>query len=171
VPAPVVGNHAVAFLQEKHHLGVPVVARQRPPVVEEKWLARTPVFVVDFGAIPDSANLPTCFASLTVKSPAFATGGGLPAAARSYVLCASRSHLLPGQGRSGQVAAVVGGRGVVVLFEQLVEVAHVGEGQLIGDLRNGERAQQQPGFHQFELVAQDVLAQRLAGFLLEKRAQ
>ena len=34
VPAPVMGDDAVAVVQEEQHLGVPVVARKRPAVAE-----------------------------------------------------------------------------------------------------------------------------------------
>ena len=47
MPAPVVGDDAVAVLQEEQHLGVPVVGRQRPAVAEDDRLARAPVLVED----------------------------------------------------------------------------------------------------------------------------
>ena len=43
VPAPVVREHAVAAPEEEHHLGIPVVDRERPAVAEDDRLARAPV--------------------------------------------------------------------------------------------------------------------------------
>ena len=51
VPAPVMGDDAVAVLEEEQHLGVPVVARERPAVAEDDRLARAPVLVEDLRAI------------------------------------------------------------------------------------------------------------------------
>src|SRR4249919_649921 len=48
--APVVGDDAVALRQEEHHLGVPIVAGERPAMVEHDRLARAPVLVIDLGA-------------------------------------------------------------------------------------------------------------------------
>src|SRR5689334_6966991 len=42
VPAPVVRDHAVAAPWEEHHLGIPVVSRERPAVAEDDRLARAP---------------------------------------------------------------------------------------------------------------------------------
>ena len=51
VPAPVGRNHAVALIEEEHELAIPVVARERPPVMKHQRLARAPVLVVNFGAV------------------------------------------------------------------------------------------------------------------------
>ena len=51
VPAPVMGDHAVAVVQEEHHLGVPVVGRQGPSVAEDDRLARAPVLEEDLGSV------------------------------------------------------------------------------------------------------------------------
>src|SRR5439155_5883483 len=51
VSAPVMGDNAIVVLEEEQHLGVPIVARERPAVAENDWLARTPVLVEDLGAI------------------------------------------------------------------------------------------------------------------------
>jgi hypothetical protein len=42
VPAPVVGDHPIAMVQEEKHLGVPVVSRQGPPVAEDDRLTGAP---------------------------------------------------------------------------------------------------------------------------------
>jgi len=42
VAAPVVGDDAVAVLEEEQHLDVPVIGRQRPTVAEHDGLTRTP---------------------------------------------------------------------------------------------------------------------------------
>jgi hypothetical protein len=51
VPAPVVGDHAVAVVQEEQRLGVPVVGGQRPAVTEHDRLARTLVLEEDLDAV------------------------------------------------------------------------------------------------------------------------
>ena len=51
VPAPVMGDDAVAVPQEEHHLGVPVIGRKRPAVTEDHRLARALVLVEDLRAI------------------------------------------------------------------------------------------------------------------------
>ena len=43
VPAPVVRDHAVAAPEEEHHLGIPVVGRERPAEAEDDRLARASV--------------------------------------------------------------------------------------------------------------------------------
>ena len=72
VPAPVMGDDAVAVLQEEQHLGVPVVGRQRPAVAEDDRLARAPVLVEDLRAIGrgDRAHaLPPLVWALTPERP------------------------------------------------------------------------------------------------------
>ncbi len=51
--AAVVGDHPIAFLQEEKHLGVPVVAAERPSVMEDDGLGvfRTPVLVENVRAV------------------------------------------------------------------------------------------------------------------------
>ena len=49
--APVVGDDAVALLEEEQHLGVPVVGRQGPAVAEHDGLALAPVLVEDLDAV------------------------------------------------------------------------------------------------------------------------
>jgi hypothetical protein len=51
VSAPVMGDHAVAVLQEEQHLVIPIVARQRPAVAEHDGLARAPVLKEDLRAV------------------------------------------------------------------------------------------------------------------------
>jgi len=51
VSAPVVRDHAIALLQEKHHLGVPIIRTKRPAMAEDDGLAGTPVFEKDLGAV------------------------------------------------------------------------------------------------------------------------
>ncbi len=51
VPAPVVRDHAVAVLEKEHHLRVPVVRRERPPMAEHDRLPRSPVLIEDLGAV------------------------------------------------------------------------------------------------------------------------
>jgi hypothetical protein len=54
VAAPVMGDDAIAVQQEEHHLGVPVIGRQRPAMAEHDGLTASPVLVEDFHAIRGS---------------------------------------------------------------------------------------------------------------------
>ena len=49
--APVMGDDAIAVLEEKQQLGVPVVGRQGPAVAEHDGLTASPVLVEDLRAI------------------------------------------------------------------------------------------------------------------------
>src|SRR5436190_11854620 len=53
VPAAIMGDDAIALVDEKEHLGVPVVGAQRPAVVKDNRLGglRPPVFVEDLQAV------------------------------------------------------------------------------------------------------------------------
>src|SRR5262245_24034563 len=51
MPAPVMRNDAIAVLEEKQHLGVPVIGRQRPAVAEHDGLTFAPVLVKDLNAV------------------------------------------------------------------------------------------------------------------------
>src|ERR1035438_2502618 len=71
VPAPVVGDDAVAVAQEEQHLVVPIVGRKRPAMAENDRLARTPILEKDLRAIGRSdrahALLPPLVWTLTPK--------------------------------------------------------------------------------------------------------
>src|SRR6266568_4624000 len=45
--APVVGDDAIAVLEEEQHLRVPIIGRQRPAVAEHDGLTFAPVLVID----------------------------------------------------------------------------------------------------------------------------
>src|SRR5229473_844678 len=47
----VMGDHAVAMMQEEQQLRVPIIGRQRPTMAEHNWLTRTPVLVEDLRAV------------------------------------------------------------------------------------------------------------------------
>ena len=49
--APVMGDDTKALVEKEHHLGVPVVGRQRPAVAEDDGLALAPVLVEDLDAV------------------------------------------------------------------------------------------------------------------------
>jgi len=49
--APIVGYNAIAVLEEKQHLSVPVISRQRPTVAEDYGLSAAPVLVIDLRTI------------------------------------------------------------------------------------------------------------------------
>src|ERR1700728_2072485 len=51
VAPSVVGDHAVAMMQKKHHLGIPVVGGERPSMVKEERLPFTPILVKNLGAV------------------------------------------------------------------------------------------------------------------------
>ena len=51
VTAPVVGDDAIAVLEEEHHLRVPVIGRQGPAMAEHDGLTISPVLVEDLRAI------------------------------------------------------------------------------------------------------------------------
>src|ERR1700712_2878649 len=51
VTTPVMRDYAIALLEEEHHLAIPVVRAEWPPVVEDDRLSRAPVLVEDLGAI------------------------------------------------------------------------------------------------------------------------
>ena len=63
VPAPVMGDHPVAVVQEEQHLGVPVVGRQGPAVAEDDRLAGAPVLEEDLSSVSGRElrhDLPRC---------------------------------------------------------------------------------------------------------------
>src|SRR5690349_19502992 len=45
--APVGSNDAISFAEEKKHLRVPIIRRERPAVAEHNGLSAAPVFVID----------------------------------------------------------------------------------------------------------------------------
>src|SRR5262252_2238832 len=49
--AAVDADHTIAMLDEEQHLGVPVVAAERPAMMEDNRLALAPVFVKNFNAV------------------------------------------------------------------------------------------------------------------------
>ena len=49
--APVVGDDAIAAIQEEQHLRIPVIGRQRPAVAEHDGLPFAPVLVKDLNAV------------------------------------------------------------------------------------------------------------------------
>ncbi|SIN93696.1 hypothetical protein SAMN05443247_00854 [Bradyrhizobium erythrophlei] len=51
VASTIVGNDAKAFLEEQQKLVIPLVCRERPPMVKNDWLPSTPIFEKDFGPI------------------------------------------------------------------------------------------------------------------------
>ena len=49
--APIVSDDPEAFLENEHHLRIPIVGRQRPAMVEEQRPAGPPVFVEQLRAV------------------------------------------------------------------------------------------------------------------------
>ncbi len=58
--AAVMGDDAIAVLEEEQHLRVPVVGRQRPAVAEHDGLTRAPVLVEDLDAVLGGDRAHTC---------------------------------------------------------------------------------------------------------------
>lgn len=77
----------------------------------------------------------------------------------------------PYQSGCHQISPVRGRGGLVVMFEQLVEVRYIGEPKFIGNLGDGHRTQPEPCFDQLEFIPNDVLLDRFTGLLLEERTQ
>src|SRR6267143_6038520 len=48
---PVVGDDAIAVLEEEQHLRVPIIGRERPTVAEHNGLTLAPVLVEDLNAV------------------------------------------------------------------------------------------------------------------------
>src|SRR5262245_23046984 len=51
VAAAIMSDHAVALLDKKQHLRVPVIGRERPAVAEHDGLTFAPILVEDFNAV------------------------------------------------------------------------------------------------------------------------
>src|SRR6266567_490087 len=51
VASSVMGDDAIAVLEEEQHLRVPVIGRQRPTMAEDDGLTGAPVLVVDIDAV------------------------------------------------------------------------------------------------------------------------
>jgi len=68
VAAPVMRDHAVALVQEEHHLRVPVVRAERPAMMEDERLVLASVLVEDFRAVAcgDGAH---CHATFRCSGP------------------------------------------------------------------------------------------------------
>ncbi len=51
MPTTIMGDHAIALLQEEQHLVVPVVRAERPTMAENHWLSFAPVLVEDLDTV------------------------------------------------------------------------------------------------------------------------
>src|SRR5262245_60422195 len=51
VPAPIGRNDAISFAEEKKHLRIPIIRRERPAVAEDDRLPAAPVLIVDFYSV------------------------------------------------------------------------------------------------------------------------
>jgi hypothetical protein len=76
VASSVMGDHAVAVTEEKQHLRVPVIGRQRPTMAEDDGLSLAPILVV---------NLRSVFGCNRVHVPFFFLVIGLAPAAAFYL--------------------------------------------------------------------------------------
>src|SRR5437868_9009726 len=51
VAPAVMGDDAIAVILKEQHLRVPVIGRERPAMREHHWLTRTPILVINLGAV------------------------------------------------------------------------------------------------------------------------
>src|SRR5579864_1862432 len=51
MPAAVVSDHAIALIEEEHHLVVPIIGRERPAVAENDGLTFAPVLIINFDSV------------------------------------------------------------------------------------------------------------------------
>src|SRR6202034_1730165 len=51
VTSAIVRDYAVSVLEEKQHLGVPIIGRQRPSVMKHDGLPRAPILVVNLCSV------------------------------------------------------------------------------------------------------------------------
>jgi hypothetical protein len=69
VAAAVMGDDAIAVIEEEQHLRVPVIGRQRPPMAEHDGLTFAPILVKDIDTVlgRDRAHLMSSFAVIVVR--------------------------------------------------------------------------------------------------------
>src|SRR5215218_1536303 len=86
MPAPIMGDDAISFVEEEHHLVVPIVTTQGPAVMEDDRLGLfgSPVLVEDVGAVGRGDEGHVCHPCQVL--PASGAGAGLakPKKAGSY---------------------------------------------------------------------------------------
>src|SRR5712692_1563780 len=51
VTSPIMGDDAIAMIQEKHHLSVPVIRTQRPAMAEDNGLSFSPILVINLRSV------------------------------------------------------------------------------------------------------------------------
>jgi hypothetical protein len=77
VAAAIVGNHAIAVIEEEQHLRVPIVGRERPAMTEDDGLTFAPVLIENintiFGLDEAHMSLPTKSSALSNASKVFGT--------------------------------------------------------------------------------------------------
>jgi len=49
--APIMGDDAISMIEKEHHLRVPVICRERPPMAEHDGLTSAPVLVEDLRTV------------------------------------------------------------------------------------------------------------------------
>jgi hypothetical protein len=65
--AAVMGDDAIAVLEEEQHLSVPIVGRKRPAMAEHDGLPAAPILVEDFGAVLGGDRRHTCDSFFELK--------------------------------------------------------------------------------------------------------
>src|SRR2546422_7329020 len=51
VTSSIMGDDAIAIIQEKHHLGIPVIRTQWPAMTENNRLSLSPILVIDLCSV------------------------------------------------------------------------------------------------------------------------
>src|SRR2546430_17199240 len=51
VTSPIMGDDAIAMIQEKHHLGIPLIRTQWPAMTENNRLSVSPILVIDLCSV------------------------------------------------------------------------------------------------------------------------
>src|SRR5207248_4956519 len=96
VTAPVMGDDAIAMIDEEHHLRVPVVARKRPPVRKNDRLpaAAAPILVVNLYAVfgRDRAHGVISFLRVRGMTACAGTSAMPTVGARTWKVPGSRKH-------------------------------------------------------------------------------
>ena len=97
VAAPVMGDDAIAVIEEEQHLRVPVIGRQRPAVAEDDGLTLAPVLVEDLNAVGggDHAHLANSFAGVSGRA-----AGDIQLRGRQMCSANSQARLSPRLRRS-----------------------------------------------------------------------
>src|SRR5579863_382018 len=76
--APVMSNHAKTALEKEHHLRVPIVCRERPAMMKEKRLSRSPILVINLRSVFCSDRSHDSFSFLKLRTSQIANSQAEP---------------------------------------------------------------------------------------------